>query len=96
MRYTLVFLMALSVSVEARTVIQQNFTGTKWKDLTQPEVVIDDDGEIYQTFPGGMGRDLTAPNFYQDGDTIYQEALPGVRSRDYSEPSFTIKREDEW
>jgi hypothetical protein len=85
----------LSLPAAARTVIQQNFPGTHWKDLTQPAVVMNDDGEIYPTFPGGRGRDLTAPNYYQNGDTYYQEALPGIKARDYSEPSFTIQNEDD-
>lgn len=87
-------LLVFSLPTTARTVIQQNFPGTHWKDLTQPGVVMNDEGEIYPTFPGGKGRDLTAPNYYQNGDTYYQEALPGIKARDYAEPSFTIQNED--
>lgn len=95
-RYTLILLMALSVSVEARTVIRQNFPGTQWKDYTQPEMVLDNDGQIYQTLPGGLGRDIVAPNYYREGNTIYQEALPGIKSRSYSDPTYTIEEEGDW
>lgn len=88
-------LLLLSWCCETETVIQQNFPGTKWQDLTQPSVVSNDDGEIYQTFAGGMGRDLTAPNYYRDEETLYREALPGIKTKDYSEPSFSILNDDD-
>lgn len=89
-------LITLSNNTFGRTVIRQNFPGTQWKDFTQPEMVLDNDGQIYQTLPGGLGRDITAPAYYFEGNTIYQEALPGIKSRDYSEPTYTIEEEPDF
>lgn len=96
MKYAVLTTLLLSFTAESRTVIRQNFPGTQWKDFTQPEMVLDDDGQIYQTLPGGLGRDITAPAYYFEGNTIYQEALPGIKSRDYSEPTYTIEQEDDF
>lgn len=97
MKKTLLILpLLISFTAESRTVIRQNFPGTQWKDFTQPELVLDNDGQIYQTLPGGLGRDITAPAFYIEGNTIYQEALPGIKSRDYSEPTYSIEEEPDF
>jgi len=89
MKLLTLLLMLVSVNSFAET-IYKTISGTPFKDITEPVMVIDKN-VIYKTIPGTPYKDITEPVLIIDKGGVYP-TIPGTTIRDYSvTPDFVIE-----
>jgi hypothetical protein len=90
MKYKLIIAIALLSCNLSSEVIYKTITGTPFKDITEPVLVIDKN-VIYKPIPGTPFKDITEPVMIIDKGGIYP-TIPGTTLRDYSlTPQFVIE-----